>query len=64
MIIAGVEFVSVTEASEILDCSRTTIRRWIAEGKLSSLKHGNNWLGKHHRIPKSEIKEILEEFFV
>ena len=64
MIIAGVEFISVTEASEILDCSRTTIRRWIEEGKLSSLKHGETWLGKHHRIPKSEINAILEEFSV
>ena len=64
MNISGVEFISVTEASEILDCSKTTIRRWIEEGKLSSLKNGDNWIGSHHRIPKTEIDEILQEFFV
>ena len=62
MQISGVEFVSVSEAAEMLDCSPTTIRRWIDEGRLSSLKNTENWLGKHHRIPKSEINDIIDEF--
>lgn len=48
---------TVKEAAERLKTTTTTIRRWIASGKLRGQMPGGNKLG--YRIPESEIRRLL-----
>ena len=46
---------TIQEVAEILHVSDSTIRRWIAEGKIKALKFGRQW-----RFKASEISQWLE----
>jgi excisionase family DNA binding protein len=47
---------SIEAAAELLSISSWTIRKWIAEKRISSCK-----LGSRRVIPASEIKRLLDE---
>lgn len=49
------EFCTVTEAARVLDVSRTTVWRWIAEGRLPALRLG----GRTIRIRKPDVEKML-----
>lgn len=44
----------IGEAAKLLSVHPTTVRRWIQEGKLQTIKT----LGGHNRIPKGEIERL------
>ena len=46
---------TVQEVAKILRVSDSTIRRWIAEGKIKGLKFGGQW-----RFKSAEISQWLE----
>ena len=49
------EFYTVSEAARVLDVSRTTIWRWIDEGKLPAYRVG----GRTIRIRRQDVDEML-----
>ena len=49
------EFYTVSEAARMLDVSRTTIWRWIDEGKLPAYRVG----GRTIRIRRQDVDEML-----
>ena len=51
--------VSIKEAAEVLAISPWTVRAWIAQGKITSVK-----LGARRLIPESEINRLLTEFVI
>lgn len=44
------------EAAEMIGVSYPTIKQWIYNGKIRSIKT----VGGHHRIPQTEIERLLE----
>lgn len=50
------EFLSVTEAAEMLKVSEITVKRYIYAGKLRSSKLP----GGRHRIPLAEVEQLLQ----
>lgn len=55
MIIPDKHLFRPDEAAKLLGVHIQTIRRWIREDKLSSIKT----MGGHSRIPKEEIERLL-----
>lgn len=49
------ELLKLKEAAEMIGVSYPTIKQWIYNGKLRSVKT----LGGHHRIPSEEVERIL-----
>ncbi len=49
------DLLKLKEAAEIISVSYPTIKQWIYNGKISSVKTA----GGHHRIPRAEIERIL-----
>jgi excisionase family DNA binding protein len=47
------EILTVREVAEYLKLSRTTIWRWVKEGKLQAFKLGRSW-----RVRRSELERI------
>ena len=47
---------SISKTAELLDVSHWTIRAWIAQGRLKSVK-----LGSRRMIPESEIVRVIAE---
>jgi excisionase family DNA binding protein len=47
-------FLRVSEAASLLACSDRTMRRWIADGVITSVK-----IGGARRVPESEISRLL-----
>jgi excisionase family DNA binding protein len=47
-------FLRVSEAAALLACSDRTMRRWIADGVIASVK-----IGGARRVPESEIARLL-----
>jgi excisionase family DNA binding protein len=47
------EILTVREVAEYLKLSRTTIWRWVKEGKLQAFKVGRSW-----RVHRSELERI------
>jgi excisionase family DNA binding protein len=50
------EFYTTEELAEYLKLSEQTIRSWIRQGKVKSLK-----FGRAHRIPAEEVQRLLKE---
>jgi len=48
------KFYSVNEAASILCCTNVTIRRWVMDGTIGSIKIGGRRL-----IPKKVIDELI-----
>lgn len=48
------DFVSVTDAAELLGISPMTVRRWASEGKIDARRMGGQW-----RIVKSAVQNLL-----
>jgi excisionase family DNA binding protein len=42
----------ISEAADVLGVAEKTIRAWVAQGKIDSVKHGRN-----RRIPESAVRE-------
>lgn len=49
-------FVSVTQAAAQLGVGQTTIRRWIAEGRLQAYRVGNT---RTTRIPAAQLDSLF-----
>lgn len=49
------ELISLEEASNILGCSTKTVRRRIAEGKLTGYRMGPRFI----RLRRSEVEQLL-----
>lgn len=49
------EYYTVKEVSQMLKLADITIRQWIHDGKIKSVK-----VGGARRIPKSEIERIIK----
>jgi len=47
------EILTVREVAEYLKLSRTTVWRWVKEGKLQAFKLGRSW-----RVRRSELERI------
>jgi excisionase family DNA binding protein len=47
------EILTVREVAEYLKLSRTTVWRWVKEGKLQAFKLGRSW-----RVCRSELERI------
>lgn len=47
---------SIKKTAEILDVSHWTIRAWIADGKLKSVK-----LGSRRMVTESEIQRVIQQ---
>jgi excisionase family DNA binding protein len=50
-------FYSTSEVAGLFDMNRVTIYRWVKEGKIGAYR-----IGRHHKIPVSEVARLLEEF--
>ena len=50
---------SIEEAADLLAISAWTVRKWVAQKRISSCK-----LGSRRVVPASEIKRLLEESLV
>ena len=53
------DFLSLKEAATRLNCSPTTVRRWITEGRLS-----RNVASRHIRIPRTEIEQFSKDVVI
>jgi DNA (cytosine-5)-methyltransferase 1 len=51
-------FVSVKEASEILDVAPNTVRAWGADGKITEYRHPAN---NYRLYKKAELEKLLKE---
>ncbi len=49
------EYYTVKELSQLVKISDITIRQWIHDGKLKSVK-----IGGARRIPKSEVERLIK----
>jgi excisionase family DNA binding protein len=49
------KFYTIAEVCELLNVSRPTVNRWLATGKLRSIK-----LDRARRIPASAIQELVD----
>ena len=52
-------FITVAEAARTLRVARATIRRWAAEGRLSSMKVGEE-MQSRRLITRASVLELLE----
>ena len=56
MEIAQMNLLKLKEAAEMIGVSYPTVKQWIYNGKIRSVKTA----GGHHRIPHDEIERLLE----
>ncbi|RJP56392.1 MAG: DNA-binding protein [Deltaproteobacteria bacterium] len=50
-------FYSTSEVADLFGINRVTIYRWVKEGKVKAYK-----IGKHIKIPVSEVERLGREF--
>jgi len=50
-------FYSTSEVANLFKINRVTVYRWAKEGKIKAYP-----VGKHFKIPRYEVKRLLEEF--
>ena len=50
-------FYSTSEVAGLFNVHRVTIYRWIKDGKVKTYK-----IGKHFKIPLSEVERLLKKF--
>jgi len=50
------EFITVSEAAEMADCSRNAVLKWINEGKIEAVKVGGRF-----RIWRSTLNDYLRQ---
>jgi putative resolvase len=48
-------FLTLPEAADILEVSRTSVRRWVKQGRLRSIKLPSG----HRRIRREDVERIL-----
>ena len=48
---------STSEVAMLFNVNRVTIYRWVKEGKINAYK-----IGRHHKIPVSEVVRLLRKF--
>lgn len=56
--IGGTTFWSVTHAAEYLDCDRSTVYRWIKEGRIIAYKAGGP---NTTRVKANDIKALVSK---
>ena len=52
-------YMTVPEVARLLRVDTTTVKRWIALGRLEAFALPNNGLRKEHRIPREAVNKIL-----
>ena len=56
--LSNMKFYTTGKVAEMLGVHKMTVIRWIRSGKIKALR-----IGKVYRIPESELKRILGEFW-
>ena len=56
---ANTDHVTTKEAATLLKCSCGTVRRWLREGKLTSVKLNDGVTQDRHLIPRLSVAKLL-----